>query len=63
MCNDCNSLFSLFTGTILEKTKWHWDIWIAVLNMTINSFSLKEMRSKLKYIPNKFLIYTKPSII
>jgi transposase-like protein len=43
LCNDCNTRFTLFTGTILEKTKWHWDIWIAVLNMTINSFSLKKM--------------------
>lgn len=38
-CNDCNSQFTLFTGTILEKTKWHWDVWIAVLNMIINSYS------------------------
>jgi transposase-like protein len=47
-CNECNSRFTLFTGTILEKTKWHWDIWIAVLNMTINSFSLKEMKNVLE---------------
>jgi transposase-like protein len=47
-CNDCKSLFTLFTGTILEKTKWHWDIWIAVLNMTIYHFSLKEMQNVLE---------------
>lgn len=47
-CNDCNSRFTLFTGTVLEKTKWHWDIWIAVLNMTINSFSLKKMENVLE---------------
>lgn len=47
-CNDCKSRFTLFTGTILEKTKWHWDIWAAVLNMTINSFSLKEIQNALE---------------
>jgi hypothetical protein len=31
----------------LEKTKWHWDIWIAVLNMIINSFSLNQMQNLL----------------
>lgn len=46
-CNDCNNRFTLFTGSILEKTKWHWDIWIAVLNMTINSYSLKKMEDVL----------------
>lgn len=47
-CNDCGSQLTLFTGTILEKTKWHWDIWITVLNMIINSFSLKEMENVLE---------------
>ena len=42
-CNDCNTKFSRFTDTILEKTKWHWDIWITVLEMTINGYSLKTM--------------------
>lgn len=47
-CNDCNSRFTLFTGTVLEKTKWHWDIWIAVLNMIISSYSLKEIQNVLE---------------
>ena len=29
-CKECNKQFTLFTGTILEKTKVHWDIWIKV---------------------------------
>ncbi len=37
-CKDCNTRFTLFTNTILEKTKWHWDIWLRVLQMTINGF-------------------------
>jgi transposase-like protein len=42
-CKDCNTQFNLFTDTILEKTKWHWDIWINVLHMTLNYYSLHQM--------------------
>lgn len=35
-CKDCNKTFTLFTNTILEKTGYHWDIWIAVLHMVLN---------------------------
>ena len=42
-CKDCGSKFTLFTGTILEKTKWHWDVWIKVLEMTLNDYSLPAM--------------------
>jgi transposase-like protein len=42
-CKECNSKFTLFTGSILEKTKWHWDIWIRVLEMTLNNYSLHSM--------------------
>jgi len=48
-CVNCNSRFTLFTGTIVEKTKWHWDIWLAVLNMTINRFSLKKIETVLAH--------------
>lgn len=47
-CKDCNTKFTLFTNTILEKTKWHWDIWIKVLEMTINSYSLADMLNVLE---------------
>lgn len=39
-CNDCSTRFTLFSGTVLEKTQWHWDIWIKVLEMTINEYSI-----------------------
>ena len=42
-CKDCGTKFTKFTNTILEKTRWHWDIWIKVLEMTINNFSIKKM--------------------
>ena len=42
-CKNCSKKFTPFTGTILEKTRWHWDIWIKVLEMTINNYSIKAM--------------------
>lgn len=42
-CKDCGTKFTKFTNTILEKTRWHQDIWVKVLEMTINNFSIKKM--------------------
>jgi len=47
-CHDCDKTFTRFTNTILEKTKWHWTSWIAVLNMTINQYSFAQMREVLQ---------------
>ena len=41
-CTACNGKFTLFTGTILEKTRWHWDVWIKVLEMTLNNYSIEK---------------------
>ena len=41
-CMECNNRFTLFTGTILEKTRWHWDVWIKVLEMTLNNYSIEK---------------------
>ena len=43
LCKDCGKKFTLFTNTILEKTRWHWDIWLKVLEMTINNYSVQAM--------------------
>ena len=42
-CKECGTKFTAFTNTILEKTRWHWDIWVKVLEMTINNLSIKKM--------------------
>ena len=42
-CKECGTKFTLFTGTLLEKTKYHWDLWIKVLEMTLNYHSLHQM--------------------
>ncbi len=40
-CTACGIKFTRFTGTILEKTRWHWDIWIKVLQETLNNTSIQ----------------------
>ena len=47
-CKECGTKFTDFTNTILEKTRWHWDIWVKVLEMTINNFSIKKMTNILE---------------
>jgi len=42
-CKDCNQRFNVLTGTILDKTHWTYDIWIKVLEMTINNTSVRDM--------------------
>ncbi|MBE6114370.1 MAG: IS1 family transposase [Erysipelotrichaceae bacterium] len=42
-CKDCGKQFTPFTDTILEKSKWHWDIWIKVLEMIINNYPIEAM--------------------
>lgn len=39
-CKKCGHKFSRFSGTVLEKSRWHWDIWIRMLQMTINNQSI-----------------------
>ena len=41
-CKDCGKNFTLFTGTILEKTRFSWPVWVGILWATINSLSLKD---------------------
>ncbi|MDF1615917.1 hypothetical protein [Petrocella sp. FN5] len=47
-CKDCKKTYTLFSGTVLEKTKWHWDIWVRFLELTIHGYSLKEIQSTLE---------------
>ena len=39
-CTVCGVRFTRFTGTILEKTRWHWDVWIKVLQETLTDSSI-----------------------
>lgn len=47
-CKECHKKFSIFTGTVLDNTRWHWDIWVKMLEMTINDYSLHNMKNVLE---------------
>ena len=47
MCKDCNKKFTLFTNTILEKTQYHWDIWVKVVEMVLNHYPIEHMQDVL----------------
>ena len=47
-CKSCKRKFTVFTGTVLERTRWHWDIWVKVLDMVINNYSIDSMLNVLQ---------------
>ncbi len=47
-CKACTKKFSRFTGTILEKSRWQWELWVKVLEMTLNEYSLTDMLNVLE---------------
>lgn len=46
-CKDCGKKFTVFTNTILEKSKIRWDIWIKVVEMVLNNIPLEHMQKVL----------------
>lgn len=40
LCPDCGHRFSLFSGTLLEKTNYSWDIWVEVIASMLNGTSV-----------------------
>lgn len=40
-CKKCGRKFNVLTGTFLEKTHWSWELWVRVLQMTLNGTSLE----------------------
>lgn len=42
--DECKTQFTPFTNTIIEKTKWSLDIWVALIQMVLNNTSLEGMR-------------------
>lgn len=47
-CQDCGKSFTRFTGTLLEKSRFPWEVWVTVLRMTLNSDSLKDIQTVLE---------------
>lgn len=46
-CKDCNRNFNLFTNTILEKTRFSWDVWVSLLHMMLKHQSNKSIKYNL----------------
>lgn len=47
-CQDCGRSFTRFTGTLLEKSRFPWEVWVTVLKMTLNDDSLADMKTVLE---------------
>lgn len=47
-CQDCGKSFTRFTGTLLEKSRFPWEVWVEVLRMTLNYASLEDMQVRLE---------------
>jgi transposase-like protein len=47
-CKDCGKTFTLFTGTILEKTKYPWEIWVEMVYYALNDFPMEAIKENLK---------------
>ncbi len=46
-CQDCGQSFTRFTGTLLEKSRFPWEVWVEVLRMVLNDDSLENIRTVL----------------
>ncbi len=46
-CQDCSKGFNRFTGTLLERSHFPWEVWVEVLRMTLNGDSLETMQTLL----------------
>ncbi len=47
-CADCKKMFTRFTGTLLEKSRYPWEVWVEVLRMVLNGDSLDTMKTRLE---------------
>lgn len=46
-CQDCGTSFTRFTGTMLEKSRFPWEVWVEVLRMALDDSSLEDMQTVL----------------
>ncbi len=47
-CQDCGATFTHFTGTMLEKSRFPWEVWAEVLRMTLDDDSLEDIQTVLE---------------
>lgn len=48
-CTDCGAGFTRFYHTLLERSRFPWEVWVEALRMTLNGDSIKDMQSRLVY--------------
>ncbi len=46
-CTKCKKTFSLFTNTILEKTKYSWETWVKVVHLILTHHSIQHIHQVL----------------
>ncbi len=47
-CQDCGKGFTHFTGTLLEKSRFPWEVWVEVLRMILNDDALQTIKNVLE---------------
>ncbi len=47
-CKNCKTTFSVTTDTFMEGTTWTWEVWVKLVHMTVNNYSLDEMLDALE---------------
>ncbi len=47
LCKDCANTFTRFSGTLLERSRYPWDVWVEVLRMTLSDDSIEKMKNRL----------------
>ncbi len=47
LCRDCGKTFTRFSGTLLERSRYPWDVWVEVLRMVLNDDSIEKMKIRL----------------
>lgn len=46
-CKACEKTFTLFSGTILEKTRYSWETWVRVVAMSLNNMPVEHIQKTL----------------
>ena len=48
-CKKCNATFTLTTNTFMEGTNWTWEMWVKLLQMTMNTVAINKMKDTLEH--------------
>lgn len=48
-CKMCGKQFTMFTGTIMEKTRYPWEVWVFILQSILNNLTTSKTTAMLKY--------------